>query len=406
MGTSLELGDDFVQDPMKLYQSLRIQAPVCQVLLHGRVPAWLVTRHADALALFHDRRLSKDETRTRAIEQDRVPYGQMHNPNMLGSDPPRHTRLRKLVVRAFAAPVIDQLRHRVKEIADDLLDGIDHRLNEPVDLIAEYAAPLPIRVVSEMLGMSASYGQDFRSVAGPLLAMASNEEREAAERAVTKILEDVIERKRRDPADDLLSRLIQVSEDGSQLSHAELVSMAFLLLTAGYETSVNLIGNGVLALLGNPDQMDLLRVQPSLLPNTIEEVLRYDGPVNTATLRYTLCEVTVAGVTIPENEVVLISPLSANRDDAQFADPDRFDITRNTKGHLAFGHGIHVCLGANLARLEGTTAIGTLLDRYADITLASSTPLVYQSSTLMHGVQTLPVLLRKPRRPPSRTHPG
>lgn len=402
-----ELDQRFTEEPTELYGYLRRHAPVCPVLLHGGARGWLVTRYADAVELLRDGRISKDHVRAldTCPSDTTRPYMAALHRNMLGSDPPKHTRLRKLVVKAFSARSVGDLRPRIESIADDLLDRMDAR--GPVDLIAEYAAPLPIRVISDLLGMSADDGHAFRSVVGPLTSIASDSEKHRAEQEVTAILRDVIARKRSQPGRDLLTALLDASDDGDSLSEEELVATAFLLIVAGYETTVNLIGNGALALLRNPSQLAAVQERPGLLKDAVEEILRFDGPINIATTRYTTERVTVGGVTIPAGEMVLIALLSANRDDAVFPAADRFDIFRRPRAHLAFGHGIHFCVGASLARLEGCTALGRLLTRYPDIALVSSET-VYQSSILLRGVLSLPVMLdgraacsRPPERPVS-----
>jgi cytochrome P450 len=360
------------------------------------VRAWLVTRYADALALLNDPRLTTDASRALAqFEADRArPFDAAVFKNMLQSDPPEHTRLRRLVVKAFTSRTVERMQHHIEAIADELLDNIDCcDATVPVDLVAGYAAPLPVRVICEMLGMPAHYADRFRAAFHPLLNIATHAAKVAAERDTTAVLNDVIEYKRQVPSDDLLTSLIGASSDGDRLSHPELVAMAFLLITGGHETTVHLIANSVLALLDNPSQLGAVREDPSLIPNVIEEVLRFDGPANIAITRYTTADVTVGDVVIPRSEVVLIALHSANRDGDQFDNADHFDVTRSTRGHLGFGHGIHRCLGASLARMEGATALRRLLDRYDHIELDRTKPLRYQDSINIHGVAALPVWL-------------
>jgi cytochrome P450 len=398
MKDTIELDADALQDAHGLYDRLRTEAPVCPVILEGGVRAWLVTRYAEALPLLNDPRLIKDASRAlaRFAPGRPQPYAGPMLKNMLGSDPPAHTRLRRLVVKAFTSRAVERMQPRVEAVADELLDGIDlGRAAAPVDLIANYAELLPIRVISDLLGMPADYAIRFRSASRPIISIATRAVKEASERDTMAILDDLIEYKRREPGDDLLTSLINVSTDGDRLSHDELLAMCFLLTAAGYETTTHLIANGLLAFLNNPSQMTAVRDDPTLIPNAVEEVLRFDGPANVTTPRYTTAEITVGDIVIPCDEVVLIALLSANRDGDRFDDADHFDVARAPRGHLGFGYGVHHCLGARLARMEGATAIRQLLDRYDHIALDRTDPLRSNANMLIHGVATLPVWLRK-----------
>jgi cytochrome P450 len=394
---AIDVDAEFVNDPHKVFHRLRTEAPVCRIVLEGGIRAWLVSRYADVQALLHDPRLIKDQIRAQAqFEPDRPrPYVASVDRNMLGLDPPEHSRLRKLVVKAFTSGAVERMRPRIESIADELLDSIERSGPVgPVDLVGHYAGPLPIRVISDLLGLPSRHARRFRDVCGPLISNATDTQKASSAHETSMILEEVIDYKRRVPGDDLLTALIQIGLDGDRLSHEELVAMCFLLTVAGYETTVNLIANGVLALLNNPDQLRTVRDDPGLIPSAIEEVLRFDGPINLATPRYTTVDITVGEVVIPRNEIVFVALLSANRDGDRFDDPDRFDVTRPAEGHVAFGHGIHHCLGAPLARMEGAIALGRLLGRYDDIALDSTEPLQFKDGTLMHGLTALPVLLR------------
>jgi cytochrome P450 len=313
---------------------------------------------------------------------------------MLNSDPPDHTRLRKLVNKAFTGRTVARLRPRVEAITAELLDALAGQ--ERADLVPSFAAPLPITVICELLGVREEDRAEFAGWSKTLLSAAAlPEEMQAAAQNMLTYLTGLIAQKRAEPAEDLLSDLVHASDDGDSLSEPELVSMAFLLLVAGHETTVNLIANAVLALLREPEQLARLRAEPELLPGAVEEFLRFDGPIHLATLRFTAEPVEVGGVTIPENEFVLVSLLGANRDEERFAEPDRLDITRAAGGHLAFGHGIHYCVGAPLARLEAEIALGGLLARFPGLALdAKPDELVYRPSSLVHGLESLPVRLR------------
>ncbi|GAB3503250.1 cytochrome P450 family protein [Amycolatopsis cihanbeyliensis] len=393
--TRLDL--EYIQDPHTVTELLRAEGPVRQAVLPRGLPVWLVTSYADGKALLADPRLGKDSrvanelfAERAAVDQSPVLFPLSLATHMLNSDPPDHTRLRKLVNRAFTSRTVARMRPRIEQITKELLDAMAGR--ETVDLLEAFAFPLPITVICELLGVPDDERDDFRRWSNIILSALPTDELADASSAMTAYLSTLVEDKRATPDEDLLSALVHASDDGDRLSPKELISMAFLLLVAGHETTVNLIGNGVLALLRNQDQLAVLRADPGLLPNAIEEFLRYDGPVNLATLRFTTEPVRVGEVEIPAEEFVMISLLAANRDGERFPDPTRLDVTRQPGGHLAFGHGIHYCVGAPLARLEGEVAIGGLLERFPAVRLAAEpAELRWRDSTLMRGLETLPI---------------
>jgi cytochrome P450 len=277
---------------------------------------------------------------------------------MLNSDPPDHERLRRLVNKAFTARRVDRLRPRITEITAGLLDDMSTR--SEVDLLASFAFPLPITVICELLGVPVADQHDFRTWSATIVSdTATPEVFQAHATAMIRYFIALLAAKRHEPADDLLSALISARDDGDRLSENELLSMAFLLLVAGHETTVNLIGNGVLALLLNPAELARLGADPSLIGGAVEELLRYVNPVNNATFRFAAEPVEIGGVRISRGDPVLVALSSANRDPSRFGDPDRLDLGRDSSGHLAFGHGIHYCLGAPLARLEAEIAFLT-----------------------------------------------
>jgi cytochrome P450 len=390
-----KLNRAFYQEPHAVYQRLREEGPVRPASLYRGLTVWLVTRYAEAKTLLADPRLSKDSARALELfpEGTAGALASSLSAHMLTSDPPDHTRLRKLVSKAFTARTVARLRPRIEQITGELLDGM--AAAGSVDLLESFAFPLPIAVICELLGVPDSDRDKFRAWSSPFVAAASEDEMRTAHEELTAYLNALVANKRLTPGEDLLSELVQVSDEGDRLSQDEVVSMAFLLLVAGHETTVNLIANAVLALLDNPEQMTALRADPSLLPNAVEEFLRFEGPINIATVRFTTEPVLVGDVEIPADEFVMISLLSANRDAERFADPDRLDITRAPGGHLAFGHGIHYCLGAPLARLEGEIALGRLLDRFPELELDTEpATLEWRISTLIRGLHTLPVRVR------------
>ena len=390
----IRLGLDFIQDPHSAYERLRVEAPVRPAIMPRGLRVWLVTGYADAKAALSDPRLSKDNTRARELFETQTATGSVFASSlaahMLNADPPDHTRLRKLVNKAFTARTVSRLRTRIEQIADELL--ADVAAAGSADLLESFAFPLPITVICELLGIPGADRDSFRRWSNTIVSAATPEQLQQHSAEMAAYLAALVAAKRAHPTPDLLSDLTHVSDEGDRLSEVELVSMAFLLLVAGHETTVNLIGNGLLALLRHPGQLAALRADRSLLPGAIEEFLRFEGPVNIATLRFTAEPVQVGGVEIPAGEFVMVSLLAANRDGERFADPDRLDITRPAGGHLAFGHGIHYCVGAPLARLEAEIALGKLLDRFAEIELdGEPTELRWRDSTLMRGLETLPV---------------
>ena len=384
----VQLGEGFVQDPHGFYRQLRPEGPARPVVLPAGWPGWLVTSYEDARRLLADPRVGKDYTELLKL----IPpgkEGRLASPltaDMLLSDPPVHTRLRRLVAKAFTAHAVERLRPRIEQTADELLDAVPAGVT--VDLIEAYALPLPITVISELLGVPVADRADFSDWTLTIVGNAAPEEIAKASQDSTAYLTALIADKKANPAEDLLSELVHVTDEGSRLSPDETLAMAFMLLLAGFETTVN----GVLALLQHPGQLALLRRDPALIPGAIEEILRFDGPVHIATPRFTAEPVPAGETEIPADQLVHISLLAANRDGDRFPDPDRFDVTRQTAGHLAFGHGIHHCIGAPLARMEGRIAIGHLLRRFPDITLDEDPgALRWRDSTLMHGLSSLPV---------------
>lgn len=365
----------FVADPFPLYRQLREDGPVRRAVVAGGIEAWLITRYEDGLAALSDSRLSsdvRDASDPRLLERLPATERESMLRTMLRSDPPDHTRLRRLVSQAFTARRVAELRPRVQEITDRLLDAI-----VPVgkaDLVEDFALPLPVTVIRELLGVPVADRQDFQRWTDEMILQGDEPPDPArvdrAWRRLRSYLTGLLADKRAQPGDDLLSALIATRDEEHRLEEDELIAMAFLLLVAGYITTVNLIGSGIAALLAHPDQLRMLRDDPELLPGAIEEFLRYDGPVNPGIARFARDDVTVGGVTIPRGATVLVASAIADRDPAQFPDPDRLDIARRDNAHLAFGHGIHYCLGAPLARLEGRIAIGTALRRLPHLSLA------------------------------------
>jgi cytochrome P450 len=396
-----DFDEEHRNDPYPLYAEVREDGPVRHVRLADGRRAWLVTRYEEALQVLNDTRLSKDFRRVLEANPELVPPGQVPGffagRSMLNADPPDHTRLRTLVSRAFTTRRVEGLRGRIQEITDSLLDGMASR-DGVVDLVAAFAFPLPITVIGELLGVP---GEDWVRLrgwfttllgSGPLVAESPGAMAAAGE--LFGYLVGLLAAKREAPRDDLLSGLIEACDGEQRLDEQELLATTFLLVVAGHETTVNLIANGTVALLRNPDQLAALRADLSLVPAAVEELLRYDGPVQHATFRFTTEPIEVGGVTIPAHQRVLVLIASANRDTARFTEPDRLDVRRTDNRHLAFGHGIHFCLGAPLARLEGQIAFTSLLRRFPELQLAvPPEELHWRNGLVLRALTELPVRL-------------
>ncbi|MGQ0718259.1 MAG: cytochrome P450 family protein [Pseudonocardiales bacterium] len=378
------------------YADFAATGPVHRIVLPTGEPAWLITGYDEARTALHDPRLVKSEATMANIGRDLLPppvFAAISH-HMLNNNPPDHTRLRRLVTAAFTRRRVEQLAPRIQQITDELLDAIAGA--EQVDLIDSFAYPMPLTVICELLGVPTDRRTEFRDWTSIMVTgvLAGPDTYLAATTAMVSYLRELIDAKRATPADDLLSALVAVRDGADRLTEDELTSMAFLLLVAGHETTVNLIGNGVLALLTHPEQLALLRAHPDRLPTAIEELLRYDGPLQVATFRLTTEPVDIGAVTIPAGEIVMSGLLAANRDPACTTQPDTLDVTRTDNPHLAFGHGIHHCLGAPLARMEGRIALGTLLDRFPRLRLAvPAEQLTWKPSILMNSLTALPVTM-------------
>ncbi|MGW0701782.1 cytochrome P450 family protein [Streptomyces sp. NPDC002867] len=384
------LGADFTRDPYPVYAALRERGPVHRVRLPEGHEAWLVVGYEAGRAVLADDALSKE---WRNAAPDLGASQLSAGITMLSTDPPRHTRLRKLVAREFTMRRVEQLAPRVQRITDELLDRMGP--TGRADLVDTFCFPLPIAVICELLGVPFLDQDSFRRWSNTALASTDRAQRQAAAGELTRYLDGLLAEKREKPGDDLMSALIHRADgdDHDRLGGDELMGMAWLLLIAGHETTVNLISNGVLALLTHPEQLAALRADFSLMDGAVEEMLRYDGPVETPTYRFTVEPYEIGGTVIPGGgQLVLVTLADADRDPARYPEPDRFDIRRDTRGHLAFGHGIHYCLGAPLARLEARVAIRSLLERCPDLVLdAHPAALAWRTGMLIRGPESLPV---------------
>ncbi len=386
---------EVIADPYPFYHRLRAAEPVHR----SPLGFCFVSRHAESSSVLRDKRFGKDyigrmTRRHGAAVLDEPVYRSMRH-WMLQQDPPDHTRLRGLVVQAFTARRVEDMRPRIQEIVDQTLDRMVPRGH--ADLIADFAFRLPVTVICDMLGIPAEDHQMFLNGAregGRLLdpvplTRAELDAANAGNLATAAYFQRLFELRRREPGEDLTTRLVQAEEEGSKLSNEELTANIILLFGAGHETTVNLIGNGLLALFRNPDQLQLLRANPSLIGNAIEEFLRYDSSVQ-MTGRVALQDVELAGVAIPQGEWVACLLGAANRDPAVYPDPDRLDITRPNIRPLSFGGGIHFCLGAQLARIEAEIAISSLLQRLPTLSLDDPEHPDWRPTFVLRGLEELP----------------
>jgi len=392
----------FKADPFPFYESLRRDQPVCAVALPNRTSAWLISRYDDVVAALKDPRLVKNRRNVPGSKKGGIAWTpKMFEPltqNMLDSDPPDHTRLRTLVHKAFTPRVVERMHERIEAVATELLDAMTS--NQRVDLIERYALPIPTTIIAELIGVPVNDRHRFHRWSSAIVSITlsawSTVRAIPPLRAFLRYIRSQVDARRRKPQHDFLSALVAVEESGERLNTDELVAMVFLLLIAGHETTVNLIGNGMLTLLQHPHQMAQLRDAPAGVDTAVEELLRYAGPLDMATERFAREDITLGDVTIPRDAVVYAVLASANRDERQFNEPNTLDLARQPNRHVAFGHGIHFCLGAPLARLEGQIAIRTLLQRTEGLRLAArDDAILWRKGLVLRGVNRLPVTFER-----------
>jgi cytochrome P450 len=395
------LPDDFMQRPYEILERYRDAGPVHHVIFPHGADVWLVTRYDDVRQLLSDARVSKDGRRMNEMfarhtgtfvedEKPDVGFDDELSQHMLNTDPPRHTRLRGLVSKAFTLRRMEAFRLRIHELVDQMLDSMAGR--DEVDLVGEYSQPLPIIVICDLLGIPFADRKSFERWAIELVGAGQDPEVvEAASQGVMAYARSIIEAKRANPGDDMMSELLRGKED-DRLTDDELVQMFFLYTVAGHITSQHTLSNGILSLLAHPAELAKLRSDPSLVPAAIDELMRYDGGVGVATFRFTAEEVTVGDVTIPPGEILALSILSAHRDERRFPHADQLDVERRPNGVLGFGHGHHFCIGQPLAKIQTEVALTKLLARYPQLRLRIPVgELRWESSTLLRGLIELPV---------------
>ncbi len=392
-----------LDDPFPVFEQVRQLGPVHAVTLADGHGAWLVVRYDEARAALNDPRLSKDMHAALATGSGVVAEG-LPGPafarHVLTVDPPDHTRLRRLLSSAFSTRRVETLRARVQTITDNLLDDIaDRGPDSRIDLVAAFAFPLPFTVICELLGVPqrdrASLGEGFTKMLVPTSTPDEYVAAKVASDSVVATLRALVEAKRTEPGDDLVSDLISARDGEERLDNQELLSTIFQLIVAGHDTTASLIGNSLVALFRNPVQLAQLRADPAGIPKAVEEFLRYDAPVPHSTFRYTTAPLTLGGVEIPAGEQVIICLAAANRDEDRYASPENLDFERDEARHLAFGHGIHHCLGAPLARIEGHVALESLLSRFPQLSLAVPAADLrwgHGDGLVLRGLSELPVI--------------
>ena len=418
----IDLSDpEYREHAFERYEEMRARCPVSRAIITSgqggtdeqaaifNRPLWLVTDYEEGSRALLDRAITVEMTSVLTPEQlaqmpETPPEFQPLMRSILNVDPPEHTRLRKLVQPSFTASAIEKLRPRIQQIADDLLDAAEiiaaergeRAPDRQIELISQFSYPLPITVICEMLGIPPEDREQTRHWSENLLSAQSPDRMEEIRRNIGEFiayLRDLFARKRETPGNDLISQLLQVEVDGDRLTEDEVLAMVFILFVAGHITTVNLITNGIFALLTHPEQAAMLRSDPGLVTNAVEEVLRYYGPAETTTPRFAREDVELGGQAIAKGDPLLVVLAAADRDPARFADPQAFDITRDdVNRHIAFGKGIHACLGAPLARLEGQVALATLFRRYPDLRLAVPKSEITWAPSFLRSLTGLPLL--------------
>jgi len=382
------------KDPKRLYAAMREGAPVYRGIgPETRRSFWFLTRYQDVVDSLRNPLLGREWQRLPPDVRDQHDFDEpesleLVNRHLLNLDPPNHSRLRRLVSHAFTSKRIQDLGPRIRSLTSDLLDDLE----DGDDLVEKVALPVPVTVIAELLGVPIDDQGHFRGLVDRMLRPVSDQDSVDAGFEFLGYVNGAIESRRKSPGEDLLSALIHLEDEGDTLDHSELLSMIQLLLIAGHETTVNLIGNGMVELMRHPGERDRLVADPGLLPSAIEEMLRFNGPVETSFPRFAYEDLKIAGVEIPQGDVVIPVLMAANNDPGRFSDPETFDITRDPNRHVAFGFGIHYCLGAPLARLEAAIVVGSLLERWPLIDFASDPEdLEWTSGFFLRGVRHLPV---------------
>lgn len=395
--------ESFITNPELTFQKLRNIAPIQQITLDDDFPIWLISRYEDITSVLRDPRFIKSPDNLRISTNEPLKGKTEKNTSayilrrwhMLAKDPPQHTRLRDFSKKAFTPKIIKEMRSRIQQITDELIDNIYN--TRKIDFIDDFAYQLPIIVISELLGLPIEDREKIRNWSDILIEIQVTEKNKQSinenSQAFTDYLKNVFALRRKIPGNDLISSFLKLEETEDHMTEDELYATIFLLIIAGHETTVNLISNGMHALLTHPEQLNLLKNNPHLIHSAVEEILRYNGPVLTSTLRLASVDIIINNIKIKKGEGVLALLSSANQDETQFDTPLRFDITRKPSQHLAFGYGIHFCIGAPLARLECEIALNTILKRLPNIKLDTESNLPkWRASTIVRGLKNFPVV--------------
>jgi cytochrome P450 len=396
---------DIMQDPYLTMARFRAEGPVHEVVWAHGAKVWLVTRYSEIAALVNDPRVSKDGRRMNElfarhsdsrlpVEEDEKGSVGFHDEltvHVLNSDPPRHTRLRSLVSKAFTAHRVERLRPRIEQVADECLDAMAGQ--SAVDLISAFARKLPITIICDLFGIPAADREQFRLWGTKLVGAGQDPaEVEEAGNKMVAYVSALVDAKRAEPGDDMVSALVRVRDDGEQLSHGELVSMIYFLAVAGHITTICSIGNAVYNLLTNPGELARLRGDLSAMPAAVDELMRFDAAAQVGTFRFTTADIRVGDVTIPAGALLLLSWSSGNRDSARYPDADRLDLGRHPAGIMSFGYGLHRCIGVPLAKMQIEIALTRLLRRYPDLRLAvDPAEIRWENSALLRSLIALPV---------------
>ncbi|MEX0447448.1 cytochrome P450 [Xenorhabdus sp. SGI246] len=392
----LRLGEELISPLHSLYDGLQVDGLPRPVHLALNHPVWVVTRYRDAKTVLSHPGVRRDakgaaELYTRRTGKKCLEVGASLSQHMLNADAPDHTIFRNLISHAFIAKQVKKLQPYIERVTEELLDAM--AMQERADLMADFAVPLTIAVIFELLGIPESERDHVSSSWESQSQLLSATDAKALADEQAKYIKNLLEAKRSHPADDLFTGLVQAADTMEQLNESQLVSMAHLMMMSGFETTMNMIGNAMVTLLSNPEQLAILRSRPDLLPNALEELVRYDSPVRASMLRFTIEDIELGDVTIPAGEYILVSNLTANHDAERFNNPDRLDVTRNSNGHLGYGYGTHQCIGASLARLEGRIAIDRLISRFPNLTLAiPHSELQWLPLTFLRALISVPVL--------------
>ncbi|MCY7885850.1 cytochrome P450 [Bacillus spizizenii] len=396
-------GKEFHLNPFSVLGRFREEDPVHQFELKrfgGTYPAWLITRYDDCMAFLKDNRITRDVKNVMSQEQikmlnvsEDIDFVSDH---MLAKDTPDHTRLRSLVHQAFTPRTIENLRGSIEQITEQLLDEMEKE--NKADIMKSFASPLPFIVISELMGIPKEDRAQFQIWTNAMVDT-SESNRELTNQALREFkdyIAKLIQDRRIQPKDDLISKLVHAEENGSKLSEKELYSMLFLLVVAGLETTVNLLGSGTLALLQHKEEFEKLKQYPEMIATAVEELLRYTSPVVMMANRWAIEDFTYKGHSIKRGDMIFIGIGSANRDPNFFENPETLNLNRSPNRHISFGFGIHFCLGAPLARLEGHIAFNALLKRFPDIELAAALDDIHwRKNVFLRGLENLPVSLSK-----------